>query len=106
MSHAPYNGNFEIGDIAEFVRVVGFRENCLRKILANFSGIDIDTERELDITNVITGEAYMHDARYKSIVCGIFVELDTLYQRGCAVSHAYDRHAHFFVCHEILYLLV
>ena len=81
VGHAAHNRSVELRDIGELIGVIRFGEDRLTKILADFCGVDINSQGELDITNMISAEACVHDPRDEGVVCGILVELDSLYER-------------------------
>jgi hypothetical protein len=106
MGHATDNRRLEVGNVRKLVGIVRLGENGFGKILANLGDVHVDAQCEFDITDVIPPETSMHDARDVRIVCGVFVELNSLNERGGAVPYADKRYTYFFVCHELLNLLM
>src|SRR5215212_4605927 len=76
--------------------------NIIRSIhLTNLCHINIDAHGEFNVTDMISTEACVHNARDEGIVCSVFIELDTLYEREGAVSNANNCDTYFFTCHEM-----
>jgi hypothetical protein len=74
--HAAHNGNVKIRDIRKFVRVVWLGRNGFTEVFANFARIHVDTQRELDIPNMISLQPGVHNAWDSRVV--VFIELDSL----------------------------
>src|SRR6185436_8584819 len=101
MGHAAHHRDVEMRDLCKFIGVIGFGEDRLRKIPAHLVDVHIDPHRELDIADVITIDAGVHNPWNHRILCGVLVELNPLYERGSTVPHSDDCDAYFFADHVL-----
>ncbi len=80
MGHAPHHGHIQLGHVAKLIGIVRFGEDCFRKVLPHFGHIDINSQCELDIANMVTAEINMHQSRHGGVIGRILVKLHTLNQ--------------------------
>src|SRR5687768_11642375 len=104
MGHTAHNGDVEIRDLRELVRIIWLGGNGLTEIFADLVNVHIDSEREFDIADVVPAQPGVHDSRDGRVIRRLFVELDSLYERGGAVPHADDGDTYFFRWHRLVLL--
>jgi len=96
MGHTADNRYVLLGNVAEFVGIVGVRENSLREVFADLGVDHVDGRGEFYIIDVISAEVDMHQTGDAVGVFGVLVELHALNERRGAVTYAYNSNTYFF----------
>ncbi len=80
MGHAPLHNHSRRGDIAEFEGVIWLSEDGLCYILPHLILIDIKRGNEVDITDMIASQIYMHQSGDEVVLSGAAVVMYSLNQ--------------------------
>lgn len=104
VGHAAVNIDAEMGDVRKFDGVIRFGEDGLGEIFTDFGVIDVECGGELDIADVVATKVYMHEARDELILLRIFIKLNALDERRCAIPNPDNCYTNFFA-HDIYSML-
>ena len=100
MGHAAHHGHVQVGHVREFDGVIRFGEDGLREVFANLGDVDINGDSELDVADVISAQAGVHDAGDGLVVLGVLVIFHSLHEGGGAVADTDNGNTYFFTGHE------
>ena len=79
MGHTPYDRNIQFRYIVKLIGIIWLCVYRLSQIFAHLILIDIKGGHEVDITDMITSQVNMHQARYELIRIRFFIVINTLY---------------------------
>ncbi len=79
MGHAPLDGHAEMRHVRKLIGVVRFFEDRLAEVFAHLVNIDVERGGKLDVTDMVTAEVDVHQARNEGIRIGILIVLNALH---------------------------
>ena len=91
MRHPAMNRDVQRRHVGEFHRVVGRREDGFGEILPHFGGGDVEGRGELDVSDVVSPEPGVHQARNELVVGGVAIVLHALDEGRRAIPNTDDR---------------
>ena len=92
MGHAPFDGDAQVGHVAEFHGVVGLGEDGLGEVGADLVDVDVEGGDDVDVGDGVVAERGVHDAGDIVAGLGVLVEVQPLHERRRAVPHPDDRY--------------
>src|SRR5215467_13805647 len=94
VGHAALHGHVEVRYLAEAHGVVGLGPDRLREVEADLVGVHVEGSGELDVADVVVGEARPHQPRDETVVRRVLVVVDALHEGRGAVADSDDRDAY------------